>query len=385
MKLKKIYNQPSWVLRTKQVSAAVTQTGGHLAPVYFNRDRRAIQPYHIAPWWNEKVPADLPPLLKALRGDFFCAPFGHNVGPFRGEQHPLHGEVANRPWQFVDCQKTGQGTCLHLKMNVKVRPGRVDKRVALVAGHNVVYQQHVLAGMSGPMCVGHHPNLQFPAAEASGKIAVSPFLFGRSSPYPVDEPAKGGYPFLKNDVEFHDLQRVPTIWGTTANLSEYPNFRGFCDLALMINDPKLKYGWSSVTFRRESYVWFTLKDPRVLKATLMWRSNGGTWSGILRGRHFGCLGIEDVAWYFGENMTESLKPSPMTRAGIEPFVKLNPKRPTVINYIQGCVPVPKGFAEVKNIEVVSDDALVIHGQAGQRVRVPCATSFVHTGQLAGLI
>lgn len=385
MKLRKIYNEWSWVLQTRQVRAAITRMGGHLAPVYFNRDRRALQPYHIAPWWNESVPANVPPLLRVLRGDFFCAPFGHNVAPFRGEQHPLHGEVANRAWQFVNCTRTGRGTCLHLKMNVKVRPGRVDKRVALVAGHNIVYQQHTLSGMSGPMLVGHHPNIQFPAEPESGNIRLSPFLFGRTSPYPTEDPAQGGYPFLKNNVEFHNLRRVPTIWGTTADLSVYPNYRGFCDLALMINDPARKFGWSSITFPREGYVWFTLKDPRLLKATLMWRSNGGLWSSILRGRHLGCLGIEDVTWYFAESLGESLKPNPMNRRGIHSYLTLHPKRPTVINYIQGCVPIPKGFAAVKDLEVVSDDELVIHGHGGKSVRVPCATSFIHSGKLADLI
>src|SRR6185295_4729405 len=102
MKLKTVFNEPSWVLQTKQVSAAITQAGGHIAPVYFNRDRRAIQPYHIAPWWNEKTPVDLPPILRVLRGDFFCAPFGHNVKAFGKEKHPLHGETANKPWQLVE-------------------------------------------------------------------------------------------------------------------------------------------------------------------------------------------------------------------------------------------------------------------------------------------
>ncbi|MCG3149425.1 MAG: hypothetical protein PCFJNLEI_02887 [Verrucomicrobiae bacterium] len=385
MKLKRVFNEPSWVLQTKQVSAAVTRVGGHLAPVYFNRDRRAIQPYHIAPWWNEKVPAQTPPLLRVLRGDFFCAPFGHNLKPFRGEKYPLHGEPPNLPWQFIAHRRTRQGTSLHLQVKVAVRPGVVDKRVGLVNGHNVVYQQHVLSGMTGPMLVGHHPNIQFPDRPESGKIVLAPFLFGRTAPTPTGDPALGSYPFLKNNVEFHDLRRVPTIWGTLADLSVYPNYRGFCDLAFMVADPRLKFGWSSITFPRERYVWFTLKDPQVLKGTLFWRTNGGLWTGMWRGRHINCLGIEDVTWYYGGGIGDCLKPNPLSRRGITPYLTLSSTRPTAINYIQGCVPVPSGFSEVKNIEVTGADELVIHGNAGKRVRVPCATSFIHTGKLADLI
>jgi hypothetical protein len=383
-KLKRVFNEPSWVIQTKQVSAAITRTGAHIAPVFFNRDRRSIQPYHIAPWWNEKVPGDTLPILKVLRGDFFCMPFGHNAKPFRGEKHPVHGEPANKAWSFVKQTRTGRGLCLHLRMKLKVRRGLLDKRVALLEGQNILYQQHVLSGMAGPMCIAHHPNIQFPDRRESGKIVLSPFLFGCTSPWIVERPEEGSYTFLKNGVEFHSLRRVPTIWGTTADLSLYPNYRGFMDLALMINDPRDKFGWSSITFPREGYVWFSLKDPQHLKATMFWRSNGGRHADIWRGRHVNCLGIEDVTWYYGD-MSDCLKPNPVSKRGIKPYLELDSKRPTKINYIQGCVPVPKGFAEVKKIEVASDRELVIHGNGGNHVRVPCVTSFIHDGKLADLI
>lgn len=384
-KLRRVYNEPSWVISTKQVCAAVTQTGGMIAPVYFNRDRKAIQPYHIAPWWNEKTPRDTLPLLRTLRGDFFCLPFGNNVTPYKNENHLPHGEVANKKWNCIGQTKTRRGVSLHLRINVKVRPGTVDKRVALLNGHNILYQQNVVSRMKGRMPVAHHPNIQFPDRPASGKIVLSPFLFGCTSPAPVETPEQGSYVFLKNNVEFHDLRRVPTIWGTMANLSVYPNYRGYMDIVLMVNDPRCKFAWSSITFPREGYVWFTLKDPKVLKGTMFWRSNGGRWGGIWRGRHINCLGCEDVTWYFGPNMGTCFEPNPLSKRGIKPYLEFDPKRPTAINYIQGCVPVPKGFTEVKDIEVVSDEELVIHGKGGKHVRVPCATSFIHSGKLADLI
>jgi hypothetical protein len=384
-KLKTIFNQPSWLLQTKQVAAAITRIGGHIAPVYFNRDRRPLQPYHIAPWWNEKLMPKQSPILQVLRGDFFCLPFGANTTPFRGEKHAVHGEPANRPWNCVGLRRTRQGVRLHLKMNVKVRRGTVDKRVALLESHNVVYQQHVISGMRGPMTVGHHPNLQFPDRVASGRIALSPFLFGCTPPQPIERPEDGSYVFLKNGVEFDSLRRVPTIWGTIADLSVFPNFRGFVDLALVVNDPKRRFAWSSVTFPREGYVWFTLKDPKTLKATLFWRSNGGRHAPPWNGRHINCLGVEDVTSFFADGVGDCLKPNLMSKRGIAPYLELDAKRPTVINYIQGCVPVPRGFSEVKDIEVASDRELVIKGNNGKSVRVPCATSFVHSGVLADLI
>ncbi|MEI6084922.1 MAG: hypothetical protein WCS70_11545 [Verrucomicrobiota bacterium] len=73
-----------------------------------------------------------------------------------------------------------------------------------------------------------------------------------------------------------------------------------------------------------------------------------------------------------DGIGDCLKPNLLSRRGIKPYLTLNAHRPTTINYIQSCVPVPPGFTAVKTIEVVSDDLLVIHGQAGKHVRVPCA-------------
>jgi cobalt/nickel transport system permease protein len=39
-------------------------------------------------------------VLRVLRGDFFCLPFGGNATAWHGEKHPLHGETANREWRL---------------------------------------------------------------------------------------------------------------------------------------------------------------------------------------------------------------------------------------------------------------------------------------------
>ena len=80
-KIKTIASQPSWVIRNDSVELAITQLGGHLAPVtFFSGSGKEIQPYWIAPWANEKkkFPAEAA-VLKPLRGDFFCMPFGANA------------------------------------------------------------------------------------------------------------------------------------------------------------------------------------------------------------------------------------------------------------------------------------------------------------------
>lgn len=87
--------QPSWRLKSNTVELFVTRTAGMMAPATFNLPGgRAVQPFAVAPWAGEKIDAGLPPLLHALRGDFFCAPFGGNGVAWRGESIR---HTANRP------------------------------------------------------------------------------------------------------------------------------------------------------------------------------------------------------------------------------------------------------------------------------------------------
>src|SRR5437870_12966645 len=98
---KTILGQPSWRMATTNVEAFVTEIGGQLGPVTFDRRRRRIQPLSVAPWATEKLDRSTPPIIKVLRGDFFCLPFGGNSTPYHGERHPIHGETANKKWTFV--------------------------------------------------------------------------------------------------------------------------------------------------------------------------------------------------------------------------------------------------------------------------------------------
>jgi hypothetical protein len=69
-------------LRSDAASLAVTETGGHLPDVTFRfSDGRYVSPMRTAPWYDEAPPADTPPMIRILRGNFFCAPFGINDSP----------------------------------------------------------------------------------------------------------------------------------------------------------------------------------------------------------------------------------------------------------------------------------------------------------------
>jgi hypothetical protein len=376
-KLSLKHGQPSWRLASDTVEIFVTQLGGHMGPVTFDRRQRKIQPYSVAPWAEEKPGAPLVPLLQALRGDFFCVPFGGNATAFRGEQHPPHGETANARWKFESWGRTGTTQSLHLSLATKVRPGRVENNIFLVDGENIVYTQHVISEMRGPMNLGHHAMLRFPDEPGSGLISTSRFVYGQVCPLPFEAPEQKGYHALKTGAEFEALDKVPLLNGDTADLTCYPARRGFEDLVMLVGDETLPFAWTSVVFPRQQYVWFALRNPRLLRSTIFWISNGGRHYAPWNGRHVNVMGLEDVTSYFHFGLAESARPNPLSRRGFPTAVQLNKKQPLAVPYIMGIAPLPKGFNRVQQIEAAPDrKSVAIYSANGKKVTAAVAVDFL---------
>ena len=188
--LRSIHGQPSYRLASRDVELFVTKTGGHIGPAVFDRRKRKIQPFSVAPWAKEKMPPGTQPIIKVLRGDFFCMPFGGNDTPYCGETYQIHGETANRVWRFQSLDREKSEARLNLSLSFRARKGRVDKTLRLVDGHNAVYTRHLISGMSGPMNLGHHAMLKFPDRPGSGRISTSRMVYGQVCPVPAEDPVE---------------------------------------------------------------------------------------------------------------------------------------------------------------------------------------------------
>lgn len=371
-----IQGQPSWTFQTDEVTAHLTKLGGHLGPVKFKLGKKTVQPYSVAPWAEESpLPTGTPALLKALRGDFFCAPFGG--GEWRGEKHPPHGETANAKWTLEAFEESGTRVTLHTSLATTVRKGRVDKFVSLVNGHTAVYSRHVISGMRGPMNLGHHAMLKFPETPGSGAVSTSKFVRAQVLPEPFEQPVNYGYSTLKPGAMFRSLDNVPQLDGGRADLTRYPARKGFEDLVMLTADAKLPLAWTAATFAGEGYVWFGLRDPRVLRHTIFWMSNGGRHYAPWNGRHTAVLGLEEVTSYFHLGLGASAKPNQLTRSGYPTTVTLNPKKPTTVNYIMAVAAIPKRFDRVKTITASKDGRYVeLVAESGKRVRCALDVGFL---------
>lgn len=374
---KNIFGQTSWRLASSDVELFVTETAGHLGPTTFDRRGHKFQPFAVAPWATEKVAPTIPTVVRVLRGDFFCMPFGGNETPYRGERHHIHGEPANRKWRLESLSRKSGRSTLHLSLRTRIRKGRVDKRIALIDGHNAIYSQHVISGMSGLMNFGHHATLKFPDEPKSGVISTSPFRYGQVFDQPIELPENLGYSILKPGAEIKTLRRVPTITGEVTDLSRYPNRRGFEDLIQLLQDPDDGVAWTAVTFPRKGYVWFALRDPAVLTGTVFWISNGGRHYAPWSSRHINVLGLEEVTSYFHLGLAESAKKNPFNTKGIDTALKLSPTRPLAINYIMAVAAVPRGFDRVRRIQL-QRDSVTLYSDSNKRVQVALDSDFLNS-------
>ena len=384
--LRKIFNQPSYVIRTKRVEVAVTELGGCMAPVTFYRDSgKPIQPLAVAPWWKEPVMRDQPPCIQALRGDFFCMPFGGSANAYHGRNYPPHGETANRRWSFDDRRTSKLGSALDLSMKLKLQAGEVHKTLAVAVDTNVIYSRHRLCGISGNMTYSHHATLQFPDRPGSARLSFSPFAHASTYPHTLETPAEGSYAILKKGCVIEDLTKVPLIDGTTTDLTSYPNRRGYEDAAMVCADTSLDFSWSAATFERERYVWFNLKNPRILASTMLWFSNGGRHFAPWSGRHINVMGMEEGTTFWGDGIAASEKPNEFSKHGIKTVRAMRRSECFDVPCIMGVAVLPRGFRVVKTMRRVDDETIRITGNNRLSVDVKVRLDFLESSTLDGLI
>jgi hypothetical protein len=375
-RLRVVRGQPSWRIASDQVEAFVTQTGGHVGPVTFDRRDRRITPYSVAPWAEERDAPPKEPILKVLRGDFFCMPFGGNGTAFGAEKHPVHGETANARWHFESLETHDGKTSLHLSLNTRVRRGRVDKTISVADGQNIIYSRHVISNAAGPMSFGHHAMLKFPDYPGSGTISTSRFVFAQVFPQAFENPEQRGYSFLKPGAEFQSLDAVPALNGETADLSRYPARRGYEDLVMLVADPNETLAWTAVTFPKERYTWFALKDPRVLRQTVMWISNGGRHYPPWNSRHVNVLGLEEVTSWFHLGLAESAAKNAISDRGYPTSAMFKPDEPFTISYIMGIAKIPPGFDRVQSIEAEADQQIILRSESGKTATAAVDLAFL---------
>ena len=377
--VKTIAHQSSWILRSDCVEAAITQFGANMAPVSFHRGHGDIQPYYINPWHGEGRKLD-EPCFVALRGDFFCLPFG-SAQTWAGKSFNTHGDPVAKPWKLLDTSFRNGVSSLAIAMRMTTIPGRLTRFVHLVYGQNVVYDTNVVDGLTGRFPCGHHATLAMPEQEGSVLIGHPAMRLMHTNPVDTGDPTDGRYQAIATDQPFRRLDKAPTVFKDPAwtDCSRLPARRGFTDIVGMVNRPRPDPAWWTATYTAQGFVWFAMKDPAVLPMSMMWIANRGRHNVPWCGRNM-CLGMEDIRGFFACGQGPSARPNFLSKQGIPTTISFSDKRPTAVHYLQGVAKTPRGFGRVKDA-VFAPGKVMFIDESGKRVVVEVNHGFVKTGQL----
>lgn len=269
-------------LRAEGISLRFDPRVGQIVDFTVTDGGRSISPLHKAPWVDsdEEFPDGMPPHLKTLGGDFFCAPFGQET-----EVMPLHGWPANSEW-LIESQTTNR-LCAQLKKSVN--GAKLTKEIELRDGHPFVYQRHTFTGLAVDVPFSNHANVSLPNG---GIIRTSPKSEWRTPNWPVEVDPTRGRSGLSYPAQSFDPSNFPALRGTV-DLTRYPWFPSHEDFVVGIEAADHELGWTAVTRPVEGDLFLSLRAAKAMPMTMLWHSNGGRDYAPWSGRHFGCLGVEE--------------------------------------------------------------------------------------------
>ena len=358
----------SFFMRGSGVSLGLDLSSGHLLDVCFHDEGRDIRPLHAAPWTADDLPESIPLVNRRLSGDFLCAPFCEPDI----ESAPWHGWTANSAWRFIGniAGEPGEAT-YRFELERRILGARVEKQLRFVDGQPILYQRHIFHGGEGALPVAHHTMLR---TDTGLKLSFSPKRFGLTPQRVADENPTDGISTLTYPQVFTELSRLQTARGGTVDATLHPYAPRTEDHIYMFEAAGADLGWSAAVNRAEGYVFFALKNPKILPTTLLWVSNYGLETPPFSGRHGDCLGIEEICSNLALGHAASVAKNPLSDQGIPTALTLNNTGTMVIDHAFGCIAVGPDWREITAIER-NDDGIILHDAGGAVRRLAVSLPF----------
>ena len=350
------------------ISVSVDLQTGHLAHLKVESFGRLLRPLHRAAWADDplaRFPEGMPPNVRHLSGDFFCAPFGRSDV----DGSPSHGWPANSEWEPLGQGGIPGGVTASFRLLRQVMGATVEKTLTLMDGHPFVYQEHVLCGGTGRISAAHHTMVHM---QDGGRLSFSPKQFARTLDAPLEsDPARGRSVFAY-PAQTDDIHALPMADSGTGDLTTFPVAERHEDFALLADTSGAALGWACVSRRAEQDLVFTLKDPAVLPVTMLWHSNGGRDYAPWSGAHKGVLGIEDGRADPGGHAA-SMGENALTAAGIVTAFDLGGT--LFIRQVTGAAALPGGPHVITSIHA-EPGFLAVRPEGGEVLRLPFDDGFL---------
>lgn len=363
----------TYCLDTDLTRAKITATGAHVM-ADFLLDGKPVNPYFIAPWWNEDCTALMDTCDYPLRGIFFGFPFG--ISQPQGDlKRPCHGFVPARDYTPISEEITAEGSKLTLSLDVPEENANVKQTVSVRNGETALYLETTITGAVGRYTVGYHPTLQIPTQLGNAILDQSPYVRCLTAPEHIDKPENGGYCSLLKDYELTDETCVPTVYGQNVNLKRHPFIKGFDDIYMYIFDRSHDFDYAAMSVPSEGYLYYQLKNPAQLANSMIWTSYCGRHYPKWNSRVNGCLEIGAGTNYFFYGQSDTLDNNPLTPQGFPMYHEFDGSARTY-KLISGVVKIPADYQGVASIERKDEQTIVITGKDGSVIETACCVDFL---------
>lgn len=313
---------------------SVQSLGGMLGPVLFLLpDGRQVSPLHVAPWGNDPQREILPEILRELRGEWPCVPFGSDAArvlpdgwsatgeSFEGADAP-HGHGSNVHWEWDDCDDRKVSLICRYPENHPVRLLR--RHIVpdpLAPAVDVTLEIEVQRACRLP--IGLHPTFRMQARP--GAVLLEPGAYDRVCSFPGD--VEPGAALFAADRHWTSLAEVETRGGATIDAARVPLAEDTEDLLQLAGiDGNLALHYRDEGFRAR-LSWQKEHFPSLL----LWYSNRGRKAYPWNGRHV-ALGVEPIASAFDLGPAVSNADNPIARAGIPTSLAFEPGRAFITRY-----------------------------------------------------
>ena len=203
---------------------------GHIRELTVTAEGRDLTPFHAAPWLDDPgIQADetLPPHLRLLSVDFFCAPFAASDI----EEAPSHGWTANSSWTMVETTTLSKGMTALYRLDRLVLGATVEKRFTLRDDHPFLYQTHTFVGGEGAVPVANHAMVR---VGGGGRLAFSAKASVETPGVPIETDPVLGRSALAPGLRMRNPTCVPKVDGGSADLTRLPFDARHEDVAMLV-------------------------------------------------------------------------------------------------------------------------------------------------------
>ncbi len=291
--------------------------GAMLGPTLFVLpDGRQIAPFHIAPWADETGNGPLPGVLRRLRGDWPCVPFGGDADrPAQGgwpasTANPTvdaeaHGYGSNHDWSFDTPSATEIRLTIDYPEDHPVQ--RLERRIIPDPLQPAIdFELTITARRDGALPIGLHPCIRVPKIAGGMHIEMAGKIAGATFPGDVDPSSILAPGQIAED--WHDMALRD---GTRIDPSRVPLARHTEDLVQLLGVP----GRVALHNTIEGYRVYLDWNPKHFPSLLLWNSNYGRQFAPWNGRHL-ALGVEPICSAFDLGPKICAAPNPISARGV---------------------------------------------------------------------